>query len=287
MKYCFMRFPEGKFKAVTYSYDDGCRHDLRFLETIDRYGIKCTFNICSGKIGETDGIGNLTVNEIRKHILDKGHEVAIHGERHIAPVLSRPVTAIQDVLNCRLGLEKAFGQIIRGMAYADVRLQNYQNGASFEVIREYLKDLGIVYARNVGSDGCNFRLPDDWYTWNATVHHANPQAVEYAETFMAIDEKSLYCASRWPKLFMLWGHSFEFNKNNNWELLDSLCQVLGGHEDVWYATCIDIYEYAHAYESLVFSADSTRVYNPTLIKLWFDVDGKLYSIEPGETLIIE
>jgi hypothetical protein len=49
---------------------------------------------------------------------------------------------------------------------------------------------------------------------------------------------------------------------------------------------MEIYEYVKAYDALVFSADSTRVYNPTLQKIWFDVDGKLYSVEPGETITI-
>ena len=40
MKYIFLRFPEGKFKAVTLSYDDGQYHDVRLAQTLDKYGIK-------------------------------------------------------------------------------------------------------------------------------------------------------------------------------------------------------------------------------------------------------
>ena len=29
------------------------------------------------------------------------------------------------------------------------------------------------------------------------------------------------------------------------------------------------------------------VYNPTLIEVWFDVDKKLYSVKPGETILLE
>ena len=288
MKYCFLRFPEGKFKAITFSFDDGTRHDYRFVKTLDKYGIKGTFNICSGQLGKSNTDSRLTAEEIQEHILDKGHEVAVHGEFHTAPVLSRPVKAIQDVLNDRLGLEKTFGILIRGMAYPDVALRNFQNGANYETIREYLKDLGIVYARNIlpNNEAPSFSLPTDWYNWNATVKHNHPQAAEYAHKFLALDQNKLYCASRWPKLFMLWGHSFEFNNENNWELLDELCEILGGHEDVWYATCMEIYEYVEAYNALVFSADSTKVYNPTLLKIWFDVDGVIHTIEPGQTITI-
>ena len=37
----------GKLKAVTFSYDDGVTQDIRFIEMLDRYGLKGTFNINS------------------------------------------------------------------------------------------------------------------------------------------------------------------------------------------------------------------------------------------------
>ena len=45
MAYRFLRFPGGRAKAVTFSYDDGVRHDLRLADTLNRYGLKGTFNI--------------------------------------------------------------------------------------------------------------------------------------------------------------------------------------------------------------------------------------------------
>ena len=36
MRYSFLRFPGGKFMAVTLSYDDGVRQDLRFAEILDK-----------------------------------------------------------------------------------------------------------------------------------------------------------------------------------------------------------------------------------------------------------
>ena len=43
-----MRFPEGKKKAVTLSYDDGVVSDIRLMEILNKYGLKCTFNINTG-----------------------------------------------------------------------------------------------------------------------------------------------------------------------------------------------------------------------------------------------
>ena len=285
MKYQFMRFPGGKAKAVTFSYDDGFRSDLRLLETMGRYGIKGTFNITGGILKAQPGESFLTVGEVKKYILDAGHEIAVHGMQHRAPGTQRPVQGIQDVLNCRLGLEQAFDRVIRGMAYPDTGITHFANSTQYATVRNYLQELDIAYARTLGGDNAQFLMPIDWYAWTPSVHHANPQALEYAKTFAQLEIPS-YPARQFPRLFYLWGHSFEFENANNWELLEQLCTVLGNRDDIWYATNMEIYEYTQAYNSLVYSADGTRVYNPTLYQIWFTQHGELYRIASGETLVI-
>lgn len=44
----FMRFPGGRAKALTLSYDDNVKQDFRMMEILDRHGLKCTFNINTG-----------------------------------------------------------------------------------------------------------------------------------------------------------------------------------------------------------------------------------------------
>ena len=51
--------------------------------------------------------------------------------------------------------------------------------------------------------------------------------------------------------------------------LSEICEKLSGKEDTWYATNIEICNYVNAYKSLVFCADRTTVYNPTLYEIWF------------------
>lgn len=41
----------GKKKAITFSYDDGVTQDIRLIELLDKYGLKCTFNLNSGLQG--------------------------------------------------------------------------------------------------------------------------------------------------------------------------------------------------------------------------------------------
>ena len=72
----------------------------------------------------------LTKEEIQEHLLDNGHEIAVHGEMHRAPGKIRAIEGIRDVLNCRLELEKMFGRIIRGMAYPDSGIRKMMFGAT-------------------------------------------------------------------------------------------------------------------------------------------------------------
>jgi len=285
MRYKFMRFPEGKTKALTLSYDDGVKADLKLSEIITRYGLKCTFNINTNNFGK--GAPNkLTTEEIQSVILDRGHEVAIHGDCHIAPGNAEPVRAIAEFLNCRLKLESTFNRIIRGMAYPDSGIRRMEGENNYANIRGYLENLGIVYSRTLGGDNDSFLMPTDWFAWMPTAHHNNANLMKWAEDFVNTDVKEQYLTRQYPRLFYLWGHSYEFDNNDNWDVLEKFCQTVSDKEDIWYATNIEIYEYTKAYNSLISSADCKMIYNPTLIEVFFSVDSKEYSIKPGETLTI-
>jgi len=276
MKYRFLRYPGGKAKAVTLSYDDGCLSDIRFSDVITKAGLKCTFNITS-KCAMTD-------EQLKDIIIDRGHEVAVHCAHHRAPGVQSAVAGIKEVLDCRLALEEKFDMIIRGMAYPDTGITYFTNGANYENIKRYLTDLDIAYARTLGGDNKDFRLPNDWHAWMPTARHKNPEILEYIDEFVSFEmHPAVYLARRYPRLFYLWGHSFEFDADNNWELLDTICEKLGGKEDIWYATNIEIYDYVKAYDSLVFSADETKMYNPTLFDIWLEIDGEVMCIKSGET----
>lgn len=284
MRYRFLRFPEGKMKAVTLSYDDGVRADLRLAEICDRYGVKCTFNINSERMNG-DGADKLNAAELNANMLAKGHEIAVHGAHHKAPGIVAPTQGIADVLNCRLALEKAFGTFIRGMAYPDSGITKMCNGNDYNTIRSYLQALGIVYSRTLAGDNNSFRLPTDWYAWMPTAHHNNPNLLKWADEFCAIKDEG-YSAAREPRLFYLWGHSFEFDRNNNWDVIENFLAKISDREDTWYATNIEIYEYVTAYNSLISSADGCTLYNPTLKTIWFWADEKTYAIQSGETITV-
>ena len=284
MKSFFMRYPNGAAKAVTFSYDDGAPQDLRLAALFDRYGLKATFNFNCERARKHF----FTKEEIHEHFLSKGHEIAIHGAFHRANGNTRAIEGIRDVLECRLELEQKCDTLIRGMAYPDTGITQLSCVISYPEIKNYLTQLDIAYARTLGTLNDSFLLPQDFHAWMPTAHHDNPKLMSCIDRFMALDlSDKVYHAARAPRLLFIWGHSFEFDKNDNWEYMEEICRKVAGNDTCWYATNIEIYDYVQAYKSLRYSADGRMIYNPTLYTLWFDVDGTLYSIKPDETLRIK
>ena len=288
MRYRFARFPGGKLKAVTFSYDDGVNQDIRFSDLLLKYGLKGTFNLNTAMFGEKTKFGYImNPDEIKEHLIDKGHEIAVHGKYHIASAAASPITCIQDALSCREELEDTFDMIVRGMAYPDSGIRNPANGNNYSSVKEILKNIDIAYSRTLGGDNNDFTLPADWHAWMPTAHHNNSKIFDWIEQFVSIDEKVLYSSRNYPRLFYIWGHTYEFDMNENWDHIEKICDMISNKEDTWYATNIEIYDYMKAYDSLVFNARSTKVYNPTLVDVWFNADSKTYCVKPGETLVLK
>ncbi len=282
MPYRFMRFPDGKTKAVTFSYDDGVRTDMRLAEICEKYGMKATFNICSTLIASNEGEWRLSANDMKDLVL-RGHEIAVHGHEHKSPSVSTDMEIIKEVLTCREKLEDILGDVVTGMAYPDCEIER-AGARRYEEIRTLLLSLGISYSRTLGGDNNGFNLPADWLCWVPTIHHDNPNSLEYARQFVDLKVEDLYVSRHNPRVFYVWGHSYEFSNNDNWEHFEELCGILSSKDDIWYATNIDIYRYSAAFDALVFNAANTRVYNPTAYDIWFECRGKVHCVKAGETL---
>lgn len=188
------------------------------------------------------------------------------------------------MLDCREELEERFGLIVRGMAYPDSGIGVFSNGAEYLNIKQYLTDLDIIYARTTANDK-SFSLPRDWHSWAPTAHHNDPEIFDLIEKFGKKNSER-YIANNDAQIFYLWGHSFEFDRENNWDRLDAICGKIGNRDDVWYATNGEIYSYITAYRNLIRSADGRIVYNPSLFTVWFWCDGTVYSVKSGETVKI-
>lgn len=255
MKGMILRFKGGKSKAFTISYDDGCKADERLISLMKSYNVKGTFNL----------VGSWQVNKD----LYTDFEVAAHGFDHCLLDNCHGTILALQILKDRQKLEKDFDRIIRGFAYPG-------GGYSAEA-EQMLKSLGICYSRTTGSSG-NFEIPQNWLRWNMTCHHNNPKLFDFADRFLNETEKGI------PNLFSVWGHSYEFDDSDNWNVIEKLFETVANKSNVWYASCIDIYDYCMAYNSLKFSTNGKIVYNPSATEVWFMLDEVLHSVKPNETI---
>lgn len=265
-----MLFPNAKTKALTFSYDDGTKFDRRLVGIFDKYNLKGTFNLNSsrhlGLESTEDVIGEKEVKELYKN-----HEVAVHTVNHINPDFTSQTTKTAEVFEDRKALEQMVGYIVTGMAYP----YGITGG---EQMANSMRTCGIDYSRKVRPTR-NFYLPSNFYTWEPTCHHNDPELMKLADDFLS-DTPS-------TKLFYCWGHSYEFNKDNNWGIIEEFCEKVANKPQVWYATNKQIFDYVTAYRNLVFSLDNKLVYNGSAISVWLETGGKVYEVPSGKTIEIK
>jgi peptidoglycan/xylan/chitin deacetylase (PgdA/CDA1 family) len=269
----YMRYPGFKAKAMTLSYDDGVVQDERLIKIMNENGLKGTFNINSALFDF--GKRRLSKNDAIKLYLENKMEVAMHGENHYFATATPNGVMMREFLFDKLNLEQDFGCIVRGMAYA--------NGRYNDDIKTTLKLLGVCYARAVCSTK-SFGLPTDWLELQPTVRHADPELMEILERFIKLSPDKSYVKN--PVLFYLWGHSYEFDDADNWFVIENFAKRVSECDDIYHATNIEIYDYVKAFDSLIYSADGSIVYNPTATDVYVRVgyaDGKNVLIKAGET----
>lgn len=277
MRYRFLRFPGFKTKAFTASFDDGSVDDIRLVEMFNKYGIKGTFNISSARFAENaeEFPRKLTKEEALSIFIPHGHEVAVHGLRHISPYQSAPPVMIRELLEDRIGLEKMYDRLVQGLAFPD-------DGRTSPEIQSRLKDLGFHYCRCLSTDP-SFELPVNWLELRPTTKFNHPEAISLLDKFLEMPILDKYISQRASKWYYVWGHSHELRGQDNWYLIDEMGKRVQNHPDVWLATNGEIYDYVHAYKSLQFSADDSFCYNPTHYTLYLEVDKENIVIGPGET----
>ena len=273
----YMKLKDGKSKVLTMSYDDGFVHDIRFLEILNKYGIRASLNINTSRYLPEDAVrerpkGHLKLSEAKAIYKNSPHNVAVHGWHHEYMDLLKPQEVIIEVLADRKNIEEQYGTLARGMAMP--------GGTYTEEALEAIKMCGIAYVQPTGQSE-KFDFPTDWYHWIPTCRHYNPRWMEFAHKFVENEPDRNY-GINW--LFCVSGHSWEFNRHKNWDQLEEFCALTGGREDVWYATCIEICDYAKAYDALQVSVDMSIVYNPTALDIWFEEKGQVYCVKRGETL---
>lgn len=280
MIYAFLRFPGGKGKALTFSYDDGIFEDMRLARIFKSHGLKATFNINSAFLREDGSTYDpnktgekLTVSDALKTYDKDFFEVAVHTLHHPYLELCDKAVAYTEVLEDRKNIERLFGTQVRGMAYP--------YGTYNDAVVEIVKSAGIYYSRGVSSS-LGFEMPTDWLRLKPTCHHKYSGLFELADKFVGMT------VTRKPQLFYVWGHGYEFANDNNWEIIENFADKVSGKDDIWYATNIEIYRYVKNYERLQYAAGCRYIYNPTDTDIYLEtIKGVKFTVHSGETVDTE
>lgn len=265
MRIRFDRYPGGVHKALTLSYDDGRIFDRRLVEKCNEYGLKGTFHLNSGTLGLDGFIAREEVSS-----LFQGHEVSSHTVSHPFLEQSPMEQIVQEIMEDRKALEALVGYPVRGMSYPF--------GTYNDQLVSILPSLGIEYARTVVNQN-RFDMPQDFLRWHPTCHHK--QMVDVAREFVELKQRHTRMA-----LLYVWGHSYEFDNDGNWELLDRFGEAVAGREDIWFATNAEIVSYMHALKQLRFSADYRIVHNPSAQSVWISVETDVVELPAGRLTVV-
>lgn len=219
----------GKMKALTFSYDDGQTQDGRLIEILDRYNMKCTFNINSGHALKSEPrYYHDHTPEVRANFylwdevpqIYRGHEVAAHALGHANLEELDRAECRAEMLGDLENIEVMTGKKPVGMAYPYGRF----NDETVDVLRE----LGYRYGRTTVSNH-SFDLQSDLLHFDPTCHHNDPDLMALAKEFIDLEPDE-------PKIFYVWGHTYEFDMDHNWDAIERFCSYIAGRDDIFYGT---------------------------------------------------
>lgn len=261
----FNRFPNGRHKALTLSYDDAQTHDRRLVDILNTHGLHGSFHLNSGVLDKNEFIRS---DEVAS--LYEGHEVACHTVSHPRLPMATLDDIAAEIARNRRDLESLVDYPVRGFSYP-CGGHNHDHR-----VAQILPALGIAFGRTLHNDR-EFRLPNDPHRWSSTCHHRD-DLMGWAEKFLILEPGNE------ASLLFVWGHSYEFERDGNWDLIETFASRVSGREDIWYATVIEVADYLEAVRRLVFDAAMTRVMNPSAQSVWLSVDGETVEVIGGGTI---
>ncbi len=222
----------GKMKAVTFSYDDAVTQDIRLIELLNKYGLKCTFNLNSEYLGNPgflrQGYGRIAHYKVHpEHVKEvyEGHEVAVHTLTHPNLTQQTDEEVIRQVEQDRLNLSELVGYEVVGMAYPCGGVNNDDRVAALIKNRT-----GVKYSRTITCTG-NFDLQENLYRFNPTIYHLRfDEMMELGRRFVEMETDK-------PQIFYIWGHAYEMDyDSDSWKKLEEFFQLISRKDDIFYGT---------------------------------------------------
>ncbi len=305
-------FPGWTRKAITFSIDDGnLEMDKKFMDIVEPYGIKGTFNLCSERLSR------MSPEEYREFY--RGHEIANHCKYHPSAfadgveydISSEPfdeATADKSKLYpCRereglyyfanatgawrkkadtehyikfiedghRELEEVFGEgSVRCFIWPFGQQKNQR-------LLDYVHSIPHYYGdrwSHVGVSPEKYFAPPTKDAFYAPARATNILTV--AEEFEALpDDGEL-------KFFCFGIHSIDYERAETWGELKTFAKTYGARpEDYFYATIAEIYDYAEAVKRLEIT--DTEIKNPTGVDLYIKLDGERRVLKSGRAIPLD
>ena len=260
-------YPFGKAKAFNVTYDDGVLQDVRFVQLLNSYGLKGTFNLNSALMeSEFEWIhesGCIIKRLDKEKVLSLyiGHEIASHTLTH--PFLNDKSEAeiMYELKEDKKSLEKIFNREIKGFA---VPFDYYS-----DMIEKCVKKTGFEYAR-ISEESLSFVPQADYYRWKATVFHLDNALKRLVSDFCDTNEELA--------LFQIVGHSYDLDTEKMWDKIEYVLKTISSQDDVISMTTIEIIDYLKSMEKVTIT--ESYIENNSEHSLWFSVDGVVCEVKP-------
>ena len=226
-------------RTVTTSWDDGHVLDLRLAQLLRSHNLPATFYLAP-KNHEIAPEDMLTEAQIR--LLDKHFEIGAHTMTHTSlPSLSDDI-AKKEITDSKLYLESVVRSPITSFCYP--------RGEFDKKHRDMVDQAGFTYARSVEVD---YRLKDvsDDLAAPTTIHaYSHLSHIPRIARFAGFSPVATFRYMHWDDLaiavfdkmlsgggiYHLWGHSWEIDKNSDWDRLGRVFAHISGRAEVVYKT---------------------------------------------------
>ncbi len=260
-------YPFGKAKAFNVTYDDGVLQDVRFVELLNAYNLKGTFNLNSGLMDNefewTHECGVVVKRLPKEKVLSlyDGHEIASHTFTHTYLEGKSKDEIMFELKEDKKNLENLFNREIKGFA---VPFEYYD-----DLIEDCTKKCGFEYAR-ISEETLSFKPQTDYHRWKATVFHLDEALENLAKDFISTDEELA--------LFQIVGHSYDLDTENMWDKIEGVFKEISSQDDILPMTTIEIIDYLKAMEQAEIT--DSHIINHSEQTLWFSVNGTVYQVTP-------
>ena len=266
-------YPYGKKKAFNVTYDDGVLQDIRFVELLNQYQLKGTFNLNSLLL-ETEFewthesgcvVKRLKTDDIKS--LYAGHEVASHTLTHPYMDNLSKEEVLYELSMDKANLERIFGKEVKGFA---VPFDYYS-----ELIEMCVRECGFEYAR-ISEESYSFSPENDFYKWRATIFHCDDKLEGLVQQFVETDEELA--------MFQIVGHTYDLDIENKWNIIENVFAVISKQNDIFPMTMIEIIDYLKAMNKVEITNE--YIQNNSDKSLWFSIDNVICEVKANEKYIL-